>query len=92
MDSQSRLAVIQPGIEPGSVVTPLALRCSALDCCATRETSEHGEVINYTLDGVSIHKVTAKIQVSFLTQLPERKETTQGFYHEANGDLNSYRV
>ena len=28
---------------------------------------EHGEVINYTLDGVSIHPVTTKIQVSFLT-------------------------
>ena len=27
---------------------------------------EHGEVINYTLDGVSIHPVTTKIQVSFL--------------------------
>ena len=26
---------------------------------------EHGEVINYTLDGVSIHPVTTKIQVSF---------------------------
>ena len=36
-DSQSRLVVIQPGIKPGSVVTPLALICSALDCCATRE-------------------------------------------------------
>ena len=36
-DSQSWPAVIQPGIEPGSVVTPPALRCSALDLCATRE-------------------------------------------------------
>ena len=33
----SRLVVIQPGIEPGSVVKPLALRCSALDCCATQK-------------------------------------------------------
>ena len=33
---------------------------------------EHGEVINYTSDGVSIHPVTTKIQASFLTQLPER--------------------
>ena len=40
---------------------------------------EHGEVINYSLDGVSIHPVTTKIQISFLTQLPERKETAQGF-------------
>ena len=30
---------------------------------------EHGEVINYTLDGASIHPVTTKIQASFLTQL-----------------------
>ena len=50
---------------------------------------EHGEVINYTLDGVSIHPVTTKIQVSFLTQLPERKETAQGFHHEANGDFKT---
>ena len=39
---------------------------------------EYGEVINYTMDGVSIHPVTTKIQESFLTQLPERKETAQG--------------
>jgi hypothetical protein len=45
---------------------------------------EHGEVINYTLDGVSIHPVTTKIRASFLTQLPERKETTQGFHHEGH--------
>ena len=44
---------------------------------------EHGEVVHYTLDGVSIHPVTTKIQESFLTQLPERKETAQGFHHEA---------
>ena len=43
--------------------------------------------INYTLGGVSIHPVTAKIQASILTQLPERKETAQGFHFEANGDL-----
>jgi hypothetical protein len=34
---------------------------------------EHGEVINYTLDGVSIYPVTTKIQASFLTQLTGRK-------------------
>ena len=50
---------------------------------------KHGEVINYTLDGVSIHPVTTKIQASFLTQLPERKETTQGLYHEGNGDFKT---
>ena len=48
---------------------------------------EHGEDINYTLDGLSMHPDTTKIQGSFLTQLPERKETTQGFHHEANGDF-----
>ena len=36
---------------------------------------EHGEVIHYTLDGVSILPFTTKILASFLTQLPERKET-----------------
>jgi hypothetical protein len=50
---------------------------------------EHGDVINYTLDGVSIHPVTTKIQASFLPQLPERKETTQGFHCEAKGDFKT---
>ena len=45
---------------------------------------EHSEDINYTLNRVSIHPVTTKIQAFFLTQLPERKETAQGFHHEAN--------
>jgi hypothetical protein len=39
---------------------------------------EHGEFINNTLDGVSIHPVSTKTQASFLTQLPERKETAHG--------------
>ena len=50
---------------------------------------EHCEVINYTLDGVSIHPVTTKTQVSFLAQLPERKETAQRFHHDANGDFKT---
>ena len=50
---------------------------------------EHFEVINYTLDGVSIHPVTTKIQVSFLTQLPGRKETAQRFHHDVNGDFKT---
>ena len=41
------------------------------------------------MDGVSIHPVSTKIQVSFLTQLPERKETAPGFHHEANGDFKT---
>ena len=36
-DSQSRPDVIQPLIKPRTVVMPLALRCSALDHCTTRE-------------------------------------------------------
>jgi hypothetical protein len=47
------------------------------------------EVINYTLDVVSIHTVNTKIQATFLTQLPERKETAQGFHHEPNGDFKT---
>ena len=49
----------------------------------------HGEVINHSLDGVSIHPVTAKIQASFPAQLLERKETVQGFNHEATGDFKT---
>ena len=48
---------------------------------------EHVEVTIYTLDGVSIHPVTTKIHSPFLTQLTERKETAQGFHHDANGDF-----
>ena len=32
-----RPAATEPGLEPGSLVAQLALRCSALDHCATRE-------------------------------------------------------
>jgi hypothetical protein len=42
------------------------------------------------LNGVSIHPVTTKIQVSFITHLPEKKETAaQGFHHEANGNIKT---
>ena len=40
--------MIQPGIEPGSVVMPLALRCSALDRCATQEDRERKETLRWT--------------------------------------------
>jgi hypothetical protein len=53
---------------------------------------EHGEVINYTLDGVSIHPDTTKIKVFFLTQMPEKKETVPRFHDEANGDFEIVRV
>ena len=49
--------------------------------------AEHGEV-HYILDGVST-TFTTKIHVSFQTQLTERKETTQWFHHEANGDFKT---
>ena len=35
------------------------------------------------------HPVTTKIQASFLTQLPERTETAQGFNNEASGDFKT---
>ena len=50
---------------------------------------QHAEVIHCTLYGVSIHLVTTKIQESFLTQSLVRKETAQGFNHEANGDFKT---
>jgi hypothetical protein len=43
------------------------------------------------LDGASIHPVTTKKQASFLTQVPERKETALGFNHEANGDFKTVK-
>jgi hypothetical protein len=48
--------------------------------------------LNYALDGVSIHPVTTNIQVSFLTQLLKRKETAQGFHHEADGVFKTVTV
>ena len=42
MGLQSRQGVIQPGFKPGIVVTPLALRCSALDRCATWQRPRNG--------------------------------------------------
>ena len=53
---------------------------------------EHGEVINETLSAVSIHPVTTKIQASFLNDLTKRKETAQGFQHEADGDYKTSTV
>jgi hypothetical protein len=38
---------------------------------------------------MSIHPATTKIQASFLIQLPEMKETAQGFHHDANGDFKT---
>ena len=51
---------------------------------------EHGEVINSTLEGVSIHPVTTKTQASFLIKLPERKENSQRFQHQANGNFETF--
>ena len=45
--------------------------------------------LNYTLNGAAIDPVTTKIHASFLTQLPERKETAQRFHHEANGNFKT---
>jgi hypothetical protein len=42
-----------------------------------------------TWDDVSMQPVTIKIQASILSQLPERKDTAQGFHHDAHGDFNT---
>ena len=61
-DSQSRPVVIQPGIEPESLVTPLALRCSALDHCAIDLCSTLGDkedcVPHFTGHMVFVYKHT----------------------------------
>jgi hypothetical protein len=38
---------------------------------------------------VVISTTHPKIQTSFLTQLPERKETTQGIHHEAESECKT---
>uniref|UniRef100_A0A4W5PMY3 Translocase of outer mitochondrial membrane 20 n=1 Tax=Hucho hucho TaxID=62062 RepID=A0A4W5PMY3_9TELE len=45
-----------PGIEPGSVVTPLALRCSALDRCATWESRDDMELLPDLKDAEAVQK------------------------------------
>ena len=52
---------------------------------------EHDKGINSTWDSVSIQAVMTKIQASFLTQFPERKENTY-FTMRPMMILNSYRV
>uniref|UniRef100_A0A8C7WGZ5 ADP-ribosylarginine hydrolase n=1 Tax=Oncorhynchus mykiss TaxID=8022 RepID=A0A8C7WGZ5_ONCMY len=46
-DSQSQPDVIQPGFEPGTVVSPLAQRCSALDRYAAWLLSGVGDALGY---------------------------------------------
>jgi hypothetical protein len=50
---------------------------------------EHCEVLNFSLDDVLIHQVNTNIQVSFLTQLLEMKDTAQGSYREVNVDFKT---
>ena len=38
---------------------------------------------------IMVYHYTTKVQASFLTQFPERKETVRGFDHEANGDFKT---
>jgi hypothetical protein len=54
-------------------------------------TFENGEVINYSLDGVSIHPVTTNIWTSFLTNSVAGEEgNCSGIStHEANGDFKT---
>jgi hypothetical protein len=46
-DSKSWPDVIQPGFKPGTLVTPLALRRSALDCCAQNYGHERLKSIHF---------------------------------------------
>ena len=49
-DSQSRPDVVQPGFEPGTVMSPLELRCSALNncvhVCVNYLTFKHSSTVN----------------------------------------------
>jgi hypothetical protein len=46
-NSQWQPVVIQPEIKPGSVVTPLALRCITLHHCATQEPKTTPSFLNW---------------------------------------------
>jgi hypothetical protein len=57
-DSQSRTVVIQPGIEPVSVVTRLALRCSALDHRPTQEPKSGVLLLEFNMsEGEGLRKM-----------------------------------
>ena len=61
---------MQPGFEPGTAVTPLALRCSVLDHCTTWEPPKI-TVMNYVT--VSFFGIYGNIMYFFLNhnlQLP----------------------
>nr|XP_046214844.1 3-hydroxyanthranilate 3,4-dioxygenase [Oncorhynchus gorbuscha] len=61
--------VIQPGFKPGTVVTPLALRCSALDPCTTQEL-------------VHIHKAPTFLLPARIPHSPHRLDNTVGLVLE----------
>ena len=60
-DSQSRPVVIQAGIEPGYKIMPLALRCSALDRCATQEQSDASGIKNISRHSQSHYRRCERI-------------------------------
>jgi hypothetical protein len=82
-DSQSRPVVIQPGTEPGSGGTPLALRCSVLDRCATQEPSNGFN--QYTLS-ISL----LKMKILKLTEF-FRLDVANYYKVEINGFLNQIK-
>ena len=55
-DYQSWLVVIQPGITPGSVVTPIALGCSAIDQTLLLDQMPIGQCYRYVTDTVNTHQ------------------------------------
>ena len=58
--------VPQSSSEFQTQIQPKVFQCLKFDI---EHYFEHGEIINYTLDGVSIHPVTTKIQASFLNSV-----------------------
>ena len=95
-DSQSRPVVIQTGIDPGSVVTPQALRYSALDRCATREPSidEDNVKDNVCHPPIQKEKAVNDKKEEKKTKKAAAKENSEAAEenHSENGDAKTNQV
>jgi hypothetical protein len=68
--SQSQPAASQPGLEPDSLLSQLALCCSALDYCATREALHKHFLIHHIYCCYSLRSVTLSIVTVYTASTP----------------------
>ena len=92
-DSRSRPVETQAGIKPGSVVTPQALRCSALDRCATLEAPlELFQCKTNQLDQCPLAVPSADFRQKALDVCHARLTLRLSEHHKVNGNTDTARV